>query len=109
MSMIFYDKLIILNGLDKKLKKMVTSNDELQELWTAIEEIMHHRVMGCVLDKLPQHHHEEFLNKFQSSPHDEKLLGYLKEKIDGDIEDIIKKEVKLLHKEILSELKTKKK
>lgn len=109
MSVLYYDRLIIFEGLDKKLKKLVSSNDELQELWQTIEELTHHRVMGCVLDRLPKTKHKKFLKKFEKSPYDEKLLKYLKKEVSEDIEEVIKKEVKDLKKEILSELKNKKK
>ncbi|MBL7036843.1 hypothetical protein ISR94_03330 [Candidatus Microgenomates bacterium] len=108
MSVIFYDRLVVFKRLDKSLKSLVSSNDELQEIWHILEELTHHRIMGCVLDKLPHTHHKEFLEKFESSPHDEKLLEYLQEKIEDDMEEIIKKEAKLLAKEIVSELKHKK-
>lgn len=109
MTMIFYDRLIVFDDLDKKLKKLVTSSEELQELWLNIEEIIHHRVIGCVLDRLPKEKHQEFLEKFEKNPHDQKLLRYLKKEVNEDMEEIIKKEVKSLKKEILSELKSKKK
>lgn len=109
MSVIFYDRLIIFEGLDSKLKKLVSSNDELQEIWRLVEELTHHRIMGCVLDKLPNKHHKKFLKKFENAPHDEKLLDYLQEKIEDDMEKVIKREAKLLAKEILTELKQKKK
>lgn len=107
MSILFYDRLIVLEGLDKKLKKLVSSNDEIQEIWATIEELIHHRVLGCILDNLSEKHHTEFLEKFHKFPHDEKLLKYLQVKIDKDIEKLIKKEVKLLKKEILADLKKK--
>lgn len=108
MTMLYYDRLIVLDGLDRKLKKLVSSNDELQEIWQNIEELMHHRVMGCVLDKLPKEKHKKFLKKFEKSPHDEKLLKYLKKEVGEDMEKVIKADVKSLKKEILAELKKKK-
>lgn len=107
MSILFYDHLVVLEGLDKKLKKIVSSNDEIQEIWTTIEELIHHRVLGCILDTLPEKHHTEFLERFHRSPHDVKILHYLQEKVDKDVEKIITKEVKLLKKEILADLKKK--
>lgn len=107
MSILFYDHLIVLEGLDRKLKKLVTSNDELQEIWKTVEELIHHRVLGCILDNLPSHHHTEFLEKFHESPADIKILHFLQKKIDKDVEKIIKKEVKLLKKEILADIKKK--
>ena len=108
MSIIFYDRLVIFDGLDRKLKKMVSSNEELQEMWQMIEELTHHRILGCVLDRLPKQKHQDFLERFEKAPHDEELLKYLKKEISEDMEEVIKKEVKTLKKEILKELKSKK-
>ncbi len=107
MSIIFYDRLIVLEGLDNKIKKLVSSNEEIQELWAMVDELIHHRVLGCILDNLPEHHHSEFLEKFHKSPSDAKLFDFLREKIDKDMEKIIKSEVKLLKSEILAGLKKK--
>ncbi len=101
MSLLFFDHLIVIKGLDKKIKKITSSNDEMQELWMYIEEIIHHRVMGCCLENLPEHHHNEFLGKFHESPHDKELINYLNEKVGKDIEKLIKLEVKKLSKELL--------
>lgn len=109
MTMIFYDRLVVLDGLDRKLKKMVSSNEELQEMWGMIEELVHHRIMGCVLDRLPAEKHQDFLQKFEKAPYDEKLLKYLKKEVNEDMEKVIKSEVKSLKKEILADLKNKNK
>ncbi len=101
MSILFYDKLIALNGLDKKIKKLTSSNDEMQELWIYVEELIHHKVLECCLGNLPEEHHKEFLEKFHKSPHDEGLLGYLNNKIGKDVEKLIKTEIKKLSKELL--------
>ncbi len=101
MSLIFYDHLIVIKGLDKKIKKVSASNDEMQELWTYVEDLIHHTVIDCCLGNLPEEHHQEFLDKLHQKPHDEGLLDYLTQKIGKDVEKLIKVEIKKLSKELL--------
>lgn len=101
MSILFYDHLTIIDGLDKKIKKLASSNDEMQELWTYVEELIHHRVLECCLGNLPEEHHKEFLEKFHKAPHDTGLLEYLNQKIGKDVEKLIKTEIKKLSKELV--------
>jgi len=100
MSIIFYDHLVVIKNLDKKIKKHTSSNEEMQELWFYIEELIHHRVLGCCLDNLPKKHHQEFLEKFHKGPHDKELLSYLNQKIGKDVEKLIKTEIKKLSNEL---------
>ncbi len=101
MSILFYDHLIIVKNLDKKIKKLSSSNDEMQELWKYVEELIHHRVLDCCLGNLPEEHHAEFMDKFHKHPHDVGLLEYLNKKIGKDVEKLIKAEMKKLSKELL--------
>lgn len=101
MSILFYDHLIVISNLDKKIKKLASSNDEMQELWTYVEELIHHRVLECCLGNLPEEHHKEFLDKFHKAPHDTGLLEYLNQKIGKDVEKLIKTEIKKLSKELV--------
>lgn len=101
MSMLFFDHLVVINGLDKKIKKLSSSNDEMQELWKYVEELIHTKVLDCCLDNLPEEHHSEFLDKFHKAPHDTGLLDYLNQKIGKDVEKLIKIEIKKLRKELL--------
>jgi hypothetical protein len=63
--------------------------------------MVHHRVLGCILDRLPKEHHEEFLTKFSERPHDENLFEYLRDRIIDDVEEFIKAEIRLLSSELL--------
>ena len=107
MSKIFYDHLIVFEEVDRYIKDTVETHEERHELWQIVDEIVHHRVLGCVLDKLPKEHHEEFLGKFHEAPHDETLFDYLKEKIEENIEELIKQEIGGLASEILQEIRGK--
>jgi hypothetical protein len=101
MSVLFFDHLTIITGLDRKIKNLSSSNDEEQELWGLIEEIIHHKVFDCCLSHLPEEHHSEFIELFHKKPHDKELIKYLNERIGDDIEKLISKEMKKLSKELL--------
>lgn len=109
MSHIFYDKLLSLKDLDKVIKKAAKTPEEREELWALVDEIVHHKVMGCILDKLPRDNHEEFLTLFHKSPHDEELLfTYLKRKVGENIEELIKQEIGSFSTELLEDIRSSK-
>ncbi|QQG47837.1 MAG: hypothetical protein HY044_01975 [Candidatus Woesebacteria bacterium] len=103
-NLVFYDHLIDLSDISEKIKKKGLSKEEHDELMTIIDEMIHHRVVGCILDKLPKNYHEEFLGHFSDRPHDENLLTYLKEKAGEDLSEFIKTEVRLLASELHEEI-----
>ncbi len=106
MSKLFFDHLLDLKEVDKQIKKVAKTSEEREELWGLIDEIVHHKVMGCILGNLPREHHEEFLEIFYTSPHDEELLfRYLRRKVGENIEGLIKQEIGGLAAEILEEIK----
>ena len=110
MSKLFYDHLIVLEEVENAFRQEDLDPEEREELHQLIDELIHHRVLGCILDHLPRSHHEEFLDKFHQAPYDEDLILYLQEKTpeDVDIEAKIKEEVTKLKKELLTEIKKKK-
>ncbi len=101
MSKIFYDHLIDLTEVEKKIKKIAKTPEEREEIYHLVDEIIHHRVIGCILDELPQKNHQEFLCEFCKQPHDEGLLAYLGEHIGHDIREFIKKQIHMLTLELL--------
>lgn len=106
MSRLYYDHLIEFEQLEQEIKAIVETLEEREELWHLIDEIIHHRVLGCVLNNLHLDYHEEFLCKFHQCPHDSILLEFLKEKVDEDIEQVIKHELENLNFELLEELRS---
>lgn len=105
MSKIFYDHLLELEKIDKQIKKIAKTKEEREEIWAIIDEIIHHKAIGCVLEKLPRENHVEFLEMFHSSPHDEdRIFGYLKEKVGNNVEEILKLELGNLAFELLQEI-----
>lgn len=107
MSKIFYDYLIDLDEVEKKIKKSTSSKEEREELWQIVDEIVNHRVMGVILEKLPKEKHIEFLEMFSSYPHDEGIVNYLQGNIKENFEGIIKEELGDLAYEILKDLNLK--
>ncbi|MEK7188424.1 MAG: hypothetical protein AAB685_01070 [Patescibacteria group bacterium] len=103
MSKIFYDHLISFTEIEVQIDRVAVNKEEKEEMWHLVDEIIHHKVLGCILDSLSKKDHQAFLEKFHATPHDESLLEYLKEKV-SDIEDKIKLELKKLSKSILKEI-----
>lgn len=105
MSKIFYDNLIKLEKIEKIIKSSSLSIEEKEEMWKIVDEIIHHRVMGCILDNLDSSHHDEFIEKFTHAPFDEGLIDYLEEKSNSKISDKIKQEIIQIENEILKDIK----
>lgn len=104
MSKLFFDHLVVLDDVEAEIKSLAETEEERHELWHLVDEIVHHRVMGCVLHHLPKGNHEEFLGKFTASPFDEGLLDYINEKIEEKIEDMIEAEMEGIKGEIMEML-----
>lgn len=105
MSRIFYDHLIIMGDIHKVIKQNTVEPEEREEMHQLIDEMIHHRVLGCILDLLPKEHHEDFLNRFHKAPYDDSLVEYLQQRIEADIEEKIKEEILGLKKELLAAIK----
>lgn len=101
MTTLFFDELITANKLNKKINQQCQSTDEKMELWQMVEEIIHHRVLGCCLHHLPQEEHSNFLEMFHSKPFDKRIIKYLDEKTKKNMKKIIKKEINDLTKDLL--------
>lgn len=105
MSKVFYDHLIILEGVEDEIKSATETHEEREELYEIIDEIIHHKVLGIILDYLPEKHHSTFLEKFHETPHDHGLMEYLNKKVEKNMEEIIKQEIGSLAYEILQDIK----
>jgi len=101
MSKLFFDHLVNLEKIEKKIKKVARTPEEREEIFHLVDEIIHHRIVGCVLDKLPNKHHKGFRKKFVKRPYDDGIIHYLQEKISEDVEEFIKKEVDEIGKELM--------
>ena len=106
MSKLFFDHLVVLEGVEAEIKKRSSSKEERVELEKIVDEITIHKVLEKVLDNLPPDHYEEFLGLFHKCPHDEvAIFGYLNDKAGKNIEEKLKEDLKDLDREILKELR----
>jgi hypothetical protein len=106
MTKLFFDHLLSLDKLDSEIKKSAKTPEEREELWALVDEIVHHKALASILEKLPRESHEEFLDIFHKSPHNEDLIfNYLKDKIGSNVEEILKQELGEITYELLTEIK----
>lgn len=105
MSKLFFDHLLDFKKLDNQIKKVAKTSEEREEIWLLVDEIIHHRALGCILDHLPVDSHEEFMTLFHKSPHNQDLLfGYLKNKVSENIEELLSQELGIVSDELLGEI-----
>ncbi|BCX14623.1 MAG: hypothetical protein KatS3mg088_306 [Patescibacteria group bacterium] len=102
MSKVFYDQFLNLDKIEKRIKKLVKDNDELVEFSKEIDKIIHYRIFESILKVLPKEHHQEFALLVSKNPADDKIVDFLKSKIEQDIVKIIKETVLVLTLEITS-------
>jgi len=108
MSIIFYDRLIVLKNLEKEVKKRTSSKEEEIEIWNLVDDIVSHKVMDMILEKLPIKDHSKFIEKFLDAPFDQTLFDFLKEKIEDNIEEVIKQEIGNLAYGLLEDIREEK-
>lgn len=108
MSKLFYDHLIEIDELEDLIRAQEVESEEKEELYHLVDEMIHHRVLGCILDHLPKEHHEEFLTRFHSAPNDMRIIVFIQIKTprEIDMEEKIREEIQKLKKELLEELST---
>lgn len=102
MSKLFYDHLIDFSELDRLIKKHVKDTEARHEIYHLVDEIVHHRVVGCILDRLPKDNHKEFLNHVKDRAHDESIIEFIRSRVSEDVEEFIRHEVYVLGTELLS-------
>lgn len=105
MSKIFYDHLIGLEEISLELKGYSLQAEEYEELVKIADETLHHHVLNVILTHLPKEKHRFFLETFYTTPHDKKLLDFLKKEATPEIESKIIAEAKKVKDEILSEIR----
>lgn len=101
MSKIFYDDYIDLSEVEKKIKKLVKDKGTRDELIELIDDIVHHRMIGCILDNLDKKHHKEFVSHLHERPHDEGILHYLQSRMAHDVKEFLAIEAHKLSGELL--------
>ncbi len=109
MKKIFYDHLIVIEEINAIFDLHGIPPAEQKELIEIIDKTMHHEILGAILTHLPREHHEEFLIRFHSSPHDASLMTFLAERTSIDIEKEIFKAANAVKKKVIKEIEAAKK
>lgn len=103
--LIFYDHLIDKSETIYLIESFDIPPEKKSHLKAIIDDILHTGIMEMILQKLKPHHHKTFLLQLEKSPYDPELLHYLKNHLEGDVEELIKTEsqrlLKLIHKDLL--------
>lgn len=105
MAKLFYDHLVVIEEIITELDNHNISPLDRRELLDLMDQTLHHHVLNTILKHLPYEKHEKFLIDLHSTPHDRRLMDYLKAEIKVDIEEKIKEETAKIKKEILAEIK----
>lgn len=109
MTKIFYDHLIKIEEVCDELNNCELNVEEKEEFITLIDETIDNKMIDAILDMLPEEYHKTFLTQFHQAPYDKALIKFLKEKVSGDIDEIIEAKAKEIKKELLAEIKKSKK
>lgn len=104
MTNLFYDSLTGHQDFIDSLDLPIVSEDERAELIRLVDEIMNHNILNVILNHLPKAHHEEFIHKLHTAPHDPELLVYLQQRTEIDIAVEIKSHSDRIKKEILADI-----
>jgi hypothetical protein len=105
MSKLFFDHLLALEEVEVIIKKNFSSKEEKEEHWKLVDEIIIHNALEKVFDNLPKENCGEFLEIFHKCPHDEVyIFKYLNSKTGKDMEEVLRRELKMMGTEILKEL-----
>ena len=105
MLKIFYDHLVIREDVITALDAFSLDPREKEELVRLVDSHLHHHILNVILNHLPKDKHPEFMNLFIKTPHDRKLLDYLKTHISIDIESQITTHAVKVKKEILEDIR----
>lgn len=86
----FYQRIISLDAALEELDQIDLSYDEKLQLTSLIDSNLHNLILDEILSNLSEEEKRVFLKKLHDNPDDDKLLEFLKEKVE-DIEVKIKK------------------
>ena len=103
MSSLFFDHLININQLQSRIDQLEITELELHQLHRQIDELIQHRVVEVILDRLHQDHHHTFISNLQQNPADTEILVWLNQYIQ-DVESQIQKAIQELEQELIQEI-----
>jgi len=102
---LFYDHIIEIHIGDiiVKLEEFDISLEERKHLVSILDSILHHRIMGLILEELHPERHEIFLVNLNATPHNRGILDFLVSEV-GNMEKKIDDEARKIKDEVLYEV-----
>ncbi|MBI3109770.1 hypothetical protein HYZ06_01890 [Candidatus Daviesbacteria bacterium] len=100
----FYSQYIVIESLIAELHNMDLSEDERLHLASLVDSSLHHAILDEILSCLEEHDKRLFLKLLHEDPENEKLMEFLKDKVEG-LEEKIKKVADDLIKEMHEDIK----
>lgn len=100
MSLLFYDRWLSLDKLERKVRKLVGKNEDFDEICQVIDEIIQHRIIISILKALPREHHRDFALILAKNPTGEEVLDFLKARMKEDAMKVVKEAVLVLTLEL---------
>lgn len=99
----FYSRFIIIESLIQELHEMDLSDEQRHHLAALVDSSLHHAILDEILSNLSEADKKLFIDEFKKDPETEKLMEFLKDKVEN-IEEKIKKVaddlVEEMHKDI---------
>ncbi len=102
---VFYSHLVVVEEVTSELDKWSINGEEKSEMIKLIEETLHNHTLNVILNHLPGHKHQTFLENFEKNPENNDLMQMLKSEISADIEAAIKTQADRIKKELLLEIR----
>ncbi len=104
----FYQKIIVIDPILAELHLLDLSDEEKHHLTNLLDSSIYHAILDEILSNLKTQDKKLFLKLLHENPEDEKLLKFLKEKIEN-VEERIKKVADELVTQMYKDLKEVKK
>lgn len=101
---LFYDHLILIEEIEITLITHQVTREECEEILELVDKTMHSEIIQTILKHLPTHHHEVFLTRLHTVPHDRSIMTFLKEHTVVDIEKEILNTADRVKKGIIREI-----
>lgn len=100
MSLLFYDRWLDLERLERKIKKTIGKNEDFFEVCQIIDEVIQHRIILSILKVLPREHHRDFALLLARNPVGDEVLDFLKDKTKEDVMKVVKEAILILTLEL---------
>ena len=100
----FYTKYIVIENLITELHSLGLSDEERGHLASLVDFSLHHAILDEILSNLKEEDKKLFIKMTSEDPENDKVMDFLKEKVEG-IEEKIKKVSKDLIKEMHEDVK----